>query len=252
MLDLRVEVDLVRVAAVLQEDLGLVAALGGEDLVRLGGGDGHRALEALELLLVDERRMGHVADRDGGVVTGDVLRGKKNPPMSVRGVSEQVCYEREVSCTYLGAKAVTGGAQLLDTLLLLEVLDGLLDDGVDMLFGVGVVAGAALGEPGHEVKVGGAVEVERVPVEDVDDEGQVAVGGELVGHQLAVLPDADDVGDVQDAGILVRLLALGHGQVAGVLADLDVLSGGRASVVLVSVMASQVGGSTSRAKIMSC
>jgi hypothetical protein len=100
---------------------------------------------------------------------------------------------------------------------------------------VGVVTFAALGEPAHEVQVVGAIEAERVAVEDVDDEGQVAVGGELVGHQLAVLPDADDVGDVQDAGILVGLLWLGDGQVSVVLADLDVLAGGSTSA-RVSVM----------------
>lgn len=94
---------------------------------------------------------------------------------------------------------------------------------------MGVVASAALGQPRHEVKVAGRVEGDRVAIEDVNDQCQVAVGSELVGDQLAVLPDADDVGDEQDAGILVCLVGLGSGQVGGVLADLDVLTGGCAS-----------------------
>lgn len=72
-LDTTVQVDLVRVAALQEDLLGLVALLGGEDLVRLSGGDGQRSLEARELLFVDERRVGEKAYGDGGVVAGDVL-----------------------------------------------------------------------------------------------------------------------------------------------------------------------------------
>jgi hypothetical protein len=70
---LREQVDLVGVATLGQDNLGLVALLGGEDLVHLGSRDGEGALEACELLLVDERRVGEVADRDLGEVTGYVL-----------------------------------------------------------------------------------------------------------------------------------------------------------------------------------
>jgi hypothetical protein len=72
--DAAVQVDLVRVAALGQDLLGLVALLGGEDLVRLGGSDGERALETGELLLVNERGVGEVADGDGRVVASHVLR----------------------------------------------------------------------------------------------------------------------------------------------------------------------------------
>ena len=71
--DATVQVDLVRLAALGQDLLGLVALLGGEDLVRLGGGDGQRRLEALQLLLVDERGVGEEAALDVWVVAGDVL-----------------------------------------------------------------------------------------------------------------------------------------------------------------------------------
>lgn len=131
--------------------------------------------------------------------------------------------------TYFGTEAVTNRTQLLNTLLLLEVLDAHLDNGVDVVRGVGVVAGATLCEPAHEVEVGVAVEGERVAVEDVNDQGQVAVGGVLIGDQLAVLPDAEHVGDEQDASVLVCLLGCGHGEVGSVLADLDLLTGRCAS-----------------------
>jgi hypothetical protein len=132
--------------------------------------------------------------------------------------------------TNLGTEAVSDSAELLDALLALEELDGLNDDGVDVLGGVGVVAGGALGEPAHEVEVVRAVEGQGVTVEGVDDQGQVAVGGELVGHQLAVLPDGDDVRDVEDGSILVRLGRVGSRDVGIVLANLDILASGFAPV----------------------
>lgn len=130
--------------------------------------------------------------------------------------------------TDLGTEAVAQGADLGEALVL-EVLEGELDDGVDGLLGVGVLAVRAASEPLHEVEVGGAVEREGVAVEDVDDEGVVAVGGEVVGHQLAVLPDADDVWDVQQRHAVV-LLALGLGDVGVVLADLGLGAGGLTAV----------------------
>lgn len=75
MLDTRVEGDLVGQAGLLEDLLGLVALLGGEDGIRLGGGDGQGARDGGELVLVDERGVGEVADVNAVlVVTGDVLR----------------------------------------------------------------------------------------------------------------------------------------------------------------------------------
>lgn len=74
--DAAVQVDLVGLAALGQDLLRLVALLGREDLVRLGGGDGQRRLEARQLLLVDEGRVSEVAALDVGVVARDVLEQK--------------------------------------------------------------------------------------------------------------------------------------------------------------------------------
>lgn len=73
--DAAVEVDLVGLAGLLQDLLGLVALVGGEDLVRLGGGDGQGPGDGGQLLLLDEGRVGQVADLDAVlVVADDVLR----------------------------------------------------------------------------------------------------------------------------------------------------------------------------------
>jgi len=72
--DAREEVDLVGQAELLENDLGPVALLGREDGVGLGGRDGQRARDALELSLVDKRGMGKVANLDPAlVVAGNVL-----------------------------------------------------------------------------------------------------------------------------------------------------------------------------------
>lgn len=110
-------------------------------------------------------------------------------------------------------------------MLLLEILDGVDDDGIDLLLAVGVVAVAASCEPLHDVEALGKGEGQLVAVEEIDDQGGVAVGGELVGQQLAVVPDAEDVGDEEDTGVLVRLVGGGLGEVALILAgDGDLLS----------------------------
>lgn len=73
-LDARVQSNLVGQASLEEDLLGLVALLGGEDLVCLGGGDGQGTGDGGELLLVDEGGVGHVADVDAVlVVTGNVL-----------------------------------------------------------------------------------------------------------------------------------------------------------------------------------
>lgn len=127
--------------------------------------------------------------------------------------------------TYLGAKAVAQSTQLLDAALLLQSLDGLKDDGIDIFRGVRVVPIATLGEPGHEVKAIGPVELKCVAIEDVDYQSQIAAVGELVGHEVRVLPETDDIGDVEKADILVRL-ALRRGGYVGIIlsGDLDVLA----------------------------
>lgn len=58
-------------------------------------------------------------------------------------------------CTYLCAEAVANSTEVGDVVLLLEVLDGVDDDGVDVLLVVWVLPVAALLEPIHDVEAGG-------------------------------------------------------------------------------------------------
>lgn len=71
MLDLREEVDLVWLASLLEDHLGPVALLGGEDAVGLGGRNGQRARDGCELLLVDKGRVGDVTGGDTVLVVPD-------------------------------------------------------------------------------------------------------------------------------------------------------------------------------------
>lgn len=138
---------------------------------------------------------------------------------------------------YLGTEAVTHGAQLLDPLLGLEPLDGFDDDGVHEFLGVRVVAARSLLEPGEDLEIRRWVLRDRVAIEEVDDERQVAVGSELVSYELAVLPDAEDVREVENRGVLMRRGGVGSRQVGGMLADLDIGTGGIAAVDTVSKQA---------------
>jgi hypothetical protein len=70
-LDARVQVDLVRVARLLEDLLGLVALLGGEDGVGLGGRDGEGARDGGQLVLVDEGGVRDVSDVDAVLVVAD-------------------------------------------------------------------------------------------------------------------------------------------------------------------------------------
>lgn len=70
-LDARVQVDLVCQAGLLQNLLGLVTLLGGEDAVGFGGGDGEGAGDGGELILVDEAGVGREADLDAVLVVAD-------------------------------------------------------------------------------------------------------------------------------------------------------------------------------------
>lgn len=115
-------------------------------------------------------------------------------------------------------------------MLVLQVLDGVNDNRVDLLLGVRVLAVAALSEPLEDVEALGARQGQLVAVKEVDNQGGVAIGSELVGEQLAVVPDAKDVGDKENTGVLVSLVGGGLGKVALVFAsDGDLLALGGAS-----------------------
>lgn len=127
---------------------------------------------------------------------------------------------------HLGAKAVADSANLLDAQVL-QSLDALHNDGVNSRGSVRVFATRALGDPFHKVKVSLAVQRQRIAVEDVWNQHGVSLGGVVVGQQLAVLPDANDVGDEENALAVASLVGGRRGQV-GVngAVDLDVLAGG--------------------------
>lgn len=122
--------------------------------------------------------------------------------------------------TYLGTEAVSHGADLLEALLL-QPIQAELHDRVNGLLGMGVLPVRASTQPLHEVEAGGHGHGDGVAVEDIHDNGVVTVGGELIGHELGVLPDTEDVGDVEECYAIVLVGALGFGDVGLVLADLD-------------------------------
>lgn len=95
--------------------------------------------------------------------------------------------------TYFSAKAVAYRSELRNAKFLFQMLDGIYDDGVDILHGMGVLPVATAGKPLLEVEVRWAVNRDGVTVEEVNDQTRVAIGGELVSHELAVDPDAEDV-----------------------------------------------------------
>jgi hypothetical protein len=123
--------------------------------------------------------------------------------------------------THLGTEAVSSSSNLAESQTL-ERLNALDDNGVDLLGRVRVIAGAALSKPAHEVEIGRSGIGTLVAVEQVGDQASVAFLGELVGEELAVVPDTENVGDVEDADVL-RLVCGGSCEVGGdgVVGDLD-------------------------------
>lgn len=129
---------------------------------------------------------------------------------------------------HLGAEAVADSANLLDAQVP-ESLDALHDNGVNSRGSVRVVATGALGDPFDKVKVALAVQRQRIAVENVRQQHGVALSSKVVGQQLAVLPDANDVGDEENALAIANLVGRRSGQVGVNRAvDLDVLAGGLA------------------------
>lgn len=64
MYDATVQIDLVGDTGLLENDLGFVTLLGGEDGIGLGGGDAEGTFNGLEFIGFDERRVSDVADVD--------------------------------------------------------------------------------------------------------------------------------------------------------------------------------------------
>jgi hypothetical protein len=113
--------------------------------------------------------------------------------------------------THLGSEAVRHSANLL-VAQRLQRGDARDNDGVDGLGRMRVVPTGADGNPVHQVKARRPVEIQLIPVEEINHSGRVSLGGEAVGEQLAVVPDAEDICNVQDGGIFL-VLSLGLGEV---------------------------------------
>lgn len=185
------EVDLIWITRLLQDALTLVPHLSWENSVRLCRADGPRPLDSRQFLLCNKRRMSDIADLDEWLA-------------SVAGGNGHWWRGGHEACGVLGAEAVPDRCDAVVSLRV-EVGNGGGDDWVDELGGVWVLAIAAPSQPGHKVEVGWTIQLEGVAVEGVWHEGVVAVCGELVRHQLAVLPNANNVWQEQDS-----LLSVNH------------------------------------------
>ena len=103
------------------------------------------------------------------------------------------------SLAYLCAEAVAYRADRGQAHLALHVLDGRRHYRVDVRRGMRVVAVTSVAYPLHQVKPLGPLQLDRVAVEQVQHHRRVALRRKLVRHELAVLPYANHVREVQNA-----------------------------------------------------
>lgn len=106
----------------------------------------------------------------------------------------------------LGAKAIPDSADVLNGQLRLHIPQGFSHNWVDFLGGVTTCLVATVLYPVWQVDFLEGVHLNGVAIEQVDDEGGVAACRELVSEELAVVPNAKDVGYVEYAGILASVL----------------------------------------------
>lgn len=104
--------------------------------------------------------------------------------------------------TYLTAEAVAHSADFLHAQSLADVLDSRVDDGLD-------VRGLVLGEPCRQIRlarihIGG---FDLITPEQIGDDGQVAIGGVLVGEEQGIGEETEDVGQ-EENGLLGGLVVL--------------------------------------------
>lgn len=217
------KVDLIRLAGLDQDVLGLVTELTGENAVGFCkgdnisvrsvrhsgeeerrkstelptcGSDGERLLNGGKFLFRNERGMsGETSVEFPFLEETDNILNKTTVGKSIsrRGIK---------SVLYLATEAVSSRANLLNTQVLPQVFDGSLDDRVNLV-------GAMLGKPFLNVDLSGleSVEGQLVTVEEVRNDGQIAVRGEVISEQLAVVVETEDVGDDDDR-LVRRLVAL--------------------------------------------
>lgn len=111
--------------------------------------------------------------------------------------------------TYLATEAVANSADLLHAESLTDILDGGLNDGLD-------VGGLVLGKPRGQVSLAGfhVADLDLVALEKIRDDSQVAIVGELVGEKLGIGEDTEDIG--QEDNSLVGVLVILGGSDVGV------------------------------------
>lgn len=73
----------------------------------------------------------------------------------------------------------------------------------------------ALVQPAHEVEALRSVQLDRVAIEQIKHNGSVAMLGKEVRHQLAVLPDTNDIRKVENS-VAVLGFTLGRSGDVGV------------------------------------
>lgn len=148
-LDVRVQGHLVRHGHVFQNVLGLPPLLCREDEVGFCGSNAQRPRDALELVDLDEAWMGSEAGIEGA---------RLEPPADI-----------------LASETVAHASQALHAEVAAQILDDGGIDGVD-----GGFTGHLVFFPAGEVEVRPRVEGNGVAVEDVGNDGEVAVGCKLV------------------------------------------------------------------------
>lgn len=109
--------------------------------------------------------------------------------------------------TYLAAEAVANSADLLHAESLTYVLEGGLDNRVD-------VGGLVVGQPGGQISLARfhSADLDLVALEKIRDDGQVAIVGKLIGEELGVAEDTEDISQ-KDNGLVGVLVILGRGNV---------------------------------------
>ena len=119
--------------------------------------------------------------------------------------------------------------------LLLRPRNCLLNNRVHILKCMRIIAARALLQPLHEVKARRSIKLQLITVKEIRDDGVVPVCCELVGHQLGVLPDPNNVGEVDDCGVFVDGLAFRFGDVGFDNADFDALARWLAAVTIINI-----------------
>lgn len=105
----------------------------------------------------------------------------------------------EVAADVAAAKTVADPADTLDAKLLAHLANNVVDDGLDVL-------GQMVLEPVHDLEALGSIQRDRVALEQVGHDDEVAMLGELVGQKLGVDElVADYVGEDED-GMFRRLV----------------------------------------------